>query len=237
MFEDWFRRLDLPMSWEAFVSLPRHPAYRYEYANGIAEITGRAKYMHCRKCLSPADLQATNKADDAWEIRPLCDSDWSCLPNLFAQAFSGTVPFLTLEPENRLRAAESLLARTRTGGDGPFVPEACCAARSRETGEPIGAALVTLVPSHSLIWSCEQSLGEMVPHLTWIFVSPGESRRGLGIALLSYSSQGLTRIGYSNLYSTFLQGHQASMYWHWRAGFELLGHPASPGRINRSRQN
>lgn len=233
MFEDWFRRLDLPMSWEAFVSLPRHPAYRYEYANGIAEITGRAKYMHCRKCLSPADSQATNKADD-WEIRPLCEPDWSRLPHLFEQAFAGTAPFLHLDLESRKLAAESLLARTRSGGDGPFVPEACFVARSRETGEPIGAALVTLVPSRSVIWSCEESVGEMVPHLTWIFVSPWESRRGLGTGLLYYASQGLTRIGYSELYSTFLQGHQASMCWHWRAGFELLGHPASPGRINRS---
>ena len=96
----------------------------------------------------------------------------------------------------------------------------------------MGAILVTLLPEGILDnWRCyrwkdpppsdavERRLG--CPHLTWVFVSPWEERRGVGTALLAASVRVLRELGYSQLASTFLLGNDSSTLWHWRNGFRL----------------
>ncbi len=96
---------------------------------------------------------------------------------------------------------------------------------------PVGAILITLLPTDILSnwrsqgWSeppsnaLEHRLG--CPHLTWVFVSPWQERRGVGSALLAASVRALREFGYPQLASTFLLGNDSSTLWHWRNGFRL----------------
>jgi GNAT superfamily N-acetyltransferase len=54
------------------------------------------------------------------------------------------------------------------------------------------------------------------------FVAPLHARLGVGSALLDAVAQGLNRLGYTELASTFLLGNESSTLWHWRVGFRLL---------------
>jgi GNAT superfamily N-acetyltransferase len=66
------------------------------------------------------------------------------------------------------------------------------------------------------------------PHLTWIFVVPGQSGRGLGSTLLDTAAAALLARGYRELATTMLVGNDSSLLWHWRNGFRLLTYPGSP---------
>ena len=72
-----------------------------------------------------------------------------------------------------------------------------------------------------------------IPHLTWIFVDPIVQGYGVGTALLSALVNRLLDMGYDRLSSTFLQGNDSSLLWHWRNGFELLENPGSRRRMQR----
>jgi hypothetical protein len=65
------------------------------------------------------------------------------------------------------------------------------------------------------------------PHLTWIFVVPMTTGRGIGTTLLGWAVGELRRLGFTRLLTTFLLGNASSMLWHWRNGFELLASPDS----------
>ena len=73
--------------------------------------------------------------------------------------------------------------------DGPLVDDACAVQDDR----PIAAILIALPAKHSL----EDAVG--LPQLTWIFVAPFHTRRGIGTALLDNAVQVLRRLGYSRL--------------------------------------
>lgn len=94
--DNWMRPLRLPLSHADFLELPRNPAYRYQYADGVASITPMPRYYHCRLDLTrgPAsDGQTRN-----WEglVRPLAEGDWAKLPRLFAESFHEVEPFAGL---------------------------------------------------------------------------------------------------------------------------------------------
>lgn len=233
MLEEWFPQLELSLSWEEFLALPRHPASRYEYRGGLARITSHPRYLHCWKLIATDNTPPQDLQD--WSVRRLQDSDWSSLVHLFERSFAGTVPFVNCPRDVRLAAAETLLDRTRRGADGPLAEDVCTVAMSRTAGKLAGAMLVTRVPSK--VFGCDPGEGTFVPHVTWIFVDPGESRRGLGRALLAKSMWQLAEAKQGRLFSTVLLGQQASMLWHWKVGFELLGDPGSPGRISAEKQN
>ena len=146
---------------------------------------------------------------------------------------------------DRLEAARDCLKHTREGHDGPIIRPASHVAYIEKTGRPIGAGLVTLVPPVDLedFWSfqwqtppppdgVERRLGHA--HLTWIFVGHWFAGYGIGSALLAHASEGLIDLGYSELLSSFIQGNDSSMLWHWRNGFQLLSYPGS-NRLVRER--
>jgi hypothetical protein len=234
MIEQWFSTIELPMTMAQFWQLPRNPAYKYEYAQGRAWLSPRPKT--CRAVLELASLPRPvldPSSREEFAIRPLGDEDWQSLPPLFSSALGGTQPFAGLSDEDGLRAAQSCLDQTRSGGDGPLIAEACHVATELPEQEVIGAVLTTLVPETELSdwrsweWrspppadAVARRLGR--PHLTWIFASPWHTGRGLGMVLLDAAAQGLLRLGYTQLVSTFLLGNESSTLWHWRAGFRLL---------------
>jgi len=237
------RPLQLSLAKPDYDELPRHPAYRYEYIQGMAWITPLPRFHHCR-----LDL-ATGPADDGqtcpWEgtIRPLVEADWALLPEVFAIAFRGIEPFSGLSHASAVEAARASLDQTRLHGDGPLIAESCWIAELN--GQPIGAALVTLLPltdptsERGYFWQ-ENPPADAVetrqgrPHLTWIFVRHPASKRGVGLALLSAVCGHLQTMGFGELLSTVLDGNTPSMLWHWRMGFTLLQHAESHRRMNRA---
>jgi GNAT superfamily N-acetyltransferase len=230
MSDDWMPLIKLPLTLEQFEQLPRNPAYKYEYLDRKAYLTPRPRHYHAWLDLRP--IEAAGPVD----LRPLPANRLPSLERLFATAFRAIQPFGSLSDAERLRAAREALARTRTGGDGPLVEQACFVAY--EEGAPVGALLVTLLPPgdpadwDSYHWEeppppdcVAQRLGR--PHLTWIFVSPFLAGHGLGTSLLAAAVRELMTLGYSELLSTFVLGNESSMLWHWRNGFRLLPYPGS----------
>jgi len=250
MLNDFFQSLNFEFPWERFVTLPRHPAYRYQYQGGRAKISGNPRYYQCTLPLNDQSASGFEPAAGEltcffsnYELHPLHDSDWEKLLPLFATAFESPPPLLQLTREQRLSAAKALLERTRHGGDGPVVRNACFTLCDRQTGELYGAILITLIPDGDVQdfnchnWSkvapnnaIEDRWGQ--PHLTWIFVDPHHQRRNLGKVLLREATSRLRRLGYSQLVSTFLLGDHASTLWHWKMGFQLASHPGSPRKIS-----
>src|SRR5262245_30859201 len=122
MLYNWYRAQQVPLSAEAFVRLPRNPAFRYEYADGFGHLSPRPRTLNAVLDLTafPDSLSAAERED----IRPLAASDWTAFPGVFAAAFAGTQPFASLDDADVLAAATECLDQTRTGGDGPMIPRA-----------------------------------------------------------------------------------------------------------------
>ncbi len=238
MCDDWMPGLTLPLTLEQFHQLPRHPAYKYEYLDGVAYLSPRPRHYH-----AVLDVQAFARRpaeEPAAEIRiqPARAEDFANLEGLFAAAFHRTQPFGSLDDATRKQAARECLERTRTGGDGPLIEPASFVATSVEKDAPVGAIFITLLPDgdpadwDSYYWSepppadcVERRLGR--PHLTWVFTGPLSAGHGIGTALLAAAVRELLRLGFTELASTFLLGNDASMLWHWRNGFRLLPYPGS----------
>jgi GNAT superfamily N-acetyltransferase len=237
MCDEWMDGLQLPLTIEQFHRLPRNPAFRYEYFDGAAHLSPRPKYFHAVLDLPPlAGKPLPNAAPLA--LRPVREGDWEALVPLFAAAFRGVVPFGTLEDGPRRDAARKSLQFTRDGGDGPRIDRASFVAETSEEAHAVGAILVTLLPDEDPSeWSAfhwkeppppdclERNLGR--PHLTWVFVGPMESGRGVATALLNAAVRELLAMGYSRLASTFVLGNDSSLLWHWRCGFQLATYAGS----------
>ena len=245
MCDEWMPTVTLEMSPEQFRQMPRNPAYRYDYLDGQAMLSPRAKHYHAVLNLTkapPAPEPLTIAA--ALRVRPVDEDDWRALPRLFSDAFRNTQPFACLDDEMLREAARQSLARTHIGNDGPLIASASFVAE--QSGHVVGAALITLIPhgdpcqSESYRWheppppdAIARRLGR--PHLTWIFVTPLLAGKGAGSALLHAATQELRRLGFTQLLSTFVLGNDSSMLWHWRCGFELLSYPTSY-RLRRQRK-
>ena len=239
MIEEWFSTIELPLTLGQFQQLPQNPAFKYEYFDGHAWLTPRPKNYHALLDLpSFARPIAAPATHGEIAIRALTDEDWQSLPPLFVAAFYRVQPFAGLSDEVRLQAAQACLERTRNGEEGPLIAEASCVAACKSDQASIGVVLTTLTPDgdpsqwDSWRWKMPPPADAVArrigrPHLTWIFVSPWHARRGVGMALLDAAVQGLTRLGYSQLASTFLLGNESSTLWHWRAGFRLLSYPGT----------
>ena len=236
MCDQWMSALQLPLTWEQFLRLPRHPAYKYEYFEDTAWLSPRPRYYHALLDLAPLAEAPREGADAKAVLRPVAEADWEGLAPLFAAAFDRQQPFGGLEDGPREEAARKALAHTRAGGDGPWVERASFVAADGDT--PAGAIFITLLPPDdptgwdSYHWreppppdAVARRLGR--PHLTWVFVSPWHVGRGVGTALLNAAARALLALGYTELASTFLLGNDSSMSWHWRNGFRLLQYPGS----------
>ena len=137
MIEDWYEGVRLPISFEEFRALPMNPAYRYEYVDGCALLSPRPKYYRATLELGAVDVpEAEILARSPIAVRPLREDDWDRLPAIFAAAFHRVSPFSSLDDERRLDAARGCLDKTRSGGDGPIVPEACLVAVRARTTRP-----------------------------------------------------------------------------------------------------
>ncbi len=222
--------IELRVTPEQFNQLPRNPAYRYEYLDGIALLTPRPKHFHAM--LDLVHVEPANKV----KVKPLRKDGLPELVPLFAASFRSTQPFGSVEESRRPEAARHALEKTQSGGDGPMIEAACFVAR--DDGDAIGAIVVTLLPDtdpcdwDSYHWTeppsadaIERGLGR--PHLTWILVSPLFVGAGIGTSLLRVATNALLELGYRELLSTFIIGNDASLLWHWRNGFRLLRHPGS----------
>jgi GNAT superfamily N-acetyltransferase len=240
MCDEWMPTVELALSWEQFHQLPRNAGYKYEYLEGKAVLTPRAKHYHALLDLHsfrPAGQQPQEQVT----FRPMVVDDFLPLEVPFKAAFHRIQPFGSLDDALQREAAHQCLQRTRTGGDGPWIKEASFVAMSPED-EHRGAILITLLPAgapdewDSYYWSTpppEDSITQRRgrPHLTWVFVSPHCAGYSIGTALLSASVHALVGLGYRQLATTFMLGNESSMLWHWRNGFQLLPYPGSPRKV------
>jgi hypothetical protein len=226
MADDHFRRIELHLPFDEFHRLPRNSAYKYEYWDGRAVLSPRPK---CYRAV--LDLQPLTDVDPC-DVRPFPPGEIVDQAELFRAAFHRTQPFASLDDDAALTAARECLEKTASGGDGPLIESACYQAFEPHFDGPVGAILVTLLPADIVdnwrahTWreppppdAVERRLG--CPHLTWVFVSPWQERRGVGTALLTASVRALLALGYPQLASTFLLGNDSSTLWHWRNGFRL----------------
>jgi GNAT superfamily N-acetyltransferase len=232
VLERWFPNLKLPMSFDDWERLPQNPAYKYEYANGRAELSGRPKTYRCVLDLKPASV--TSEVPTRLEtvrFRGLTATDWDALPIVFISAFCTVPPFAQLSKSDRLEAAMDCLQCARSGIHGPILRDACFVAIG-ERGLR-GAALVVLMPDIDLPSTDERHWIEPwpddaiekhpgCPQLLWTFVHSTCAREGIGTALLSHVCHALLALGYGRLASAFLLGNERSTLWHWSTGFRLV---------------
>jgi hypothetical protein len=221
-----YRRIELQIAIDQFHQLPRNSAYKYEYWDGRAVLSPRPKSQR-----AVLDMQLLPK-EGPWEVRPLPVEEIEGLVGCFLSAFRNSQPFASLTPDEAQAAARDCLVRTRAGEDGPLIPSACFQVFTKHHERPIGAALVTLSSDEVLEnpfggeWkdqpadALHRRLG--CPHLTWVFVDAWDARRGVGTRLLAEVVEALLTLGYKRLASTFLQGNDSSVFWHWRSGFRLV---------------
>ena len=218
MIDDWFSTIKLPLTVEQFHQLPRNPAYKYEYIDGQAWFSPRPHSYYAILDLQIFARPAAGIASrEKLVIRPLQEADWPQLPKLLAAAFHRVQPFASLTDDDRLKAAEDCLGHTRAGGDGSFVDDACMVA-ARDDG-PVGAILITLPPDPPL----QSAVG--LPHVTWIFVSPWDTRHGIGTELLDAAVQALLQRGFADWPAVFL--------WAMRRACSGIGRPDSDCRSSR----
>ncbi len=246
--EKWYPFVKLPLSAEQFRQLPQHPSYEYEYVDGEAWLTARPKTYHALLDLEAREPAASVRGFGREEItvRPLDRDEWPYLRPLFAGAFQSVPPFSLITDDERLVAANQCLEKTRTGGDGPLISDACFVARckSDEGEQRLGAIIITLMQDgdlescDDLTWTEQAAVDAIAkgwgrPHLTWIFTDYWNARHGVGTALLDHAVNALLKIDYTDLASTFLLGNESSTLWHWRNGFRLMSNPGSPRAIER----
>jgi GNAT superfamily N-acetyltransferase len=240
MCDQWMPTIELPLTIEQFRQLPRNPAYKYEFLNGKAFLSPRAKHYH-----AILDLERRPVCDEV-KVRRIQSDELAELVPLFCDAFRSIQPYGSLDDATREQAGQYAMERTRTGGDGLFIEQASFVAldRDKHPGTKIGAILVTLLPAgdptdtESYYWR-EPPPAECIarregrPHLTWIFVSPLEVGLGVGTALLTAAGNALVDMGFPQLLTTFVSGNDSSMLWHWRNGFRLLAYPGSRREMKR----
>ena len=245
MCDEWMPRLELPITWEQFLQLPRNAAYKYEYFDKRAWLNPRPRYYHALLDLEPLAQRPLEGACRKASLRAVRPTDWDELAPLFAAAFDRQQPFCGLDGDKRVEAVRKSLHFTRSGGDGPWIESASFVAIEDRSGHEAGAIFVTLLPDsdpsgwHSYHWqepppsdALARRLGR--PHLTWIFVSPFLAGHGIGTLLLNAAVRELLALGYKQLASTFLSGNDSSMLWHWRNGFRLLTYPGSWRRVQEA---
>jgi GNAT superfamily N-acetyltransferase len=236
MCDEWMPTIRLPLTIEQFRQLPRNAAYRYEYLNGQAWLSPRTRHYHALLRLEPIP------AGNGIPVRPLRAGEVPALVPMFAAAFRTTQPYGSLDTATREEAVRQALQRTCTGGDGPWIEQASFVAE--ENQRFLGAIFITLLPDgdpcdwDSYHWSepppadcIARRLGR--PHLTWVFVTPRLTGRGVGTALLAAAVRALIGLGFTELLSTFMIGNDSSMLWHWRNGFRLLAYPGSMRQMRR----
>jgi GNAT superfamily N-acetyltransferase len=224
------------MLFESYMRLPRHPSYKFEYWDSQLRISPRWRsHRFFLELQPPEECPRIDELSEA-AIRPLAAGDWEMLPEVLAAAFRDSPPLGMLGDRRRVWAARDWLRSTREGGEGPLLEPACVVAVDREDESIVlGALLVTLIVDSERSWyaSLRAAVGPPPPQMaegheqaqvSWVFVKPGASRRGIGSALLAVVARTLWIAGHRELASATHCGNDASLAWHWRNGFRLLPH-------------
>lgn len=229
----------LKMTMRQFHGMPRHPSYRYEYFDGTTHVSPRIRSQTLLLKLGPARCNDVEPPMDV-DIRPLAPSDWRSLPPLFCAAFGDHPPYCDIPRTKALAAAEEAMRQTRQGHHGVLVPGASFVARDLKIGA-VGLVMVTLVHITKHRMRSKNNDPDQIPvapHLTWVGIAPMFQRQGIASRLLGHVVAALRSHGHRRLYSTILDGNLASMYWHWRNGFQLQGRWTfgSPATTMKGRQ-
>jgi GNAT superfamily N-acetyltransferase len=184
--------------------------------------------------LRPPEVCAPSDDPGIASIRLLDSSDWDKLPEVLAWAFRDAPPLGMLGSRRRAWAACDWLSSTRDGGEGPLVEPACVVAvDGKDSSRVLGALLVTLMVGSTRSWYAELrravpprppdlAEGRDQPQISWVFVHPAVSGKGVATALLASAASSLWSSGYRELASGTDGGNVTSMAWHWRNGFSLL---------------
>src|SRR5262249_40228807 len=114
MCDDLMPSLKLRLTVEEFHRLPRHPAYKYEYLRGEAQLTPRPKHYHALLELKADALPSLGGAEPEVDLRRIGVGDRDGLERLFAGAFQRYQPFASLDDQALKEAARTCLDRTLT---------------------------------------------------------------------------------------------------------------------------
>ena len=192
--------MDVPMSFDRWERIPRHPDWKYEYFDGAAQLSYRPKPLHVRRTTSePVSrdgrhmVRLLHGPDDA--VRAFLREFWHahdpyrCVPD----------PAEWLDED-----LDGSFARLAEPGG----------AIAEENGEIIGAVLVE-----------QPHRDETAPYLAWLSVRPGFRCDGVGTAMLAAIVPALADAGVEYLDSGASVANRASIAWHWRNGFSALPDP------------
>ena len=227
-FYRFYRRITFPLARKLYSRMPRHPSFKHEYWDGALHWSPRPHTCEVSLDLAawqppPPNEERLRPKEPPVQVRRLAESDWPLLAPVFRSAFAAWPPLSQWEGPAPLRASRCLIEWTRRGRDGPLIAEACVVAYDREEDGAeslVGAALITQRPAGRWRRSAESEEAPL-PHLTWIFVSQWEQRRGIATRLLGAVVEELRAHGHGTLASTVLTAHEATMLWHWRQRFRL----------------
>src|SRR5271166_4253967 len=92
MCDEWMPALQLPLTWEQFLQLPRNAGYKYEYLEGKALLSPRPRHYHALLDLH-AFRPAVDEAPQEMELRPMRADDFLLLEPAFKAAFHRIQPF------------------------------------------------------------------------------------------------------------------------------------------------
>jgi ribosomal protein S18 acetylase RimI-like enzyme len=223
-----FKPVRVRMDLAEFRKLPRHPSYKLEYWDGHLRIKPRWRTYRLALDLRPPGEMPLAEDQDVARIRPLRPTDWDAMPYLFAHAFRETPPFAILPTGVTYDAGREFLRGTRQRVDGPLVAGASMVAEGLESGELVGAMLVTSATE----WGQAQRHSDQAtwPTLAWAMVEPACGNRGVGMALLAAVTRVLWDRGHRELRVSVDQGNAQGIAFYWRCGFRLLPSETSDRR-------
>jgi ribosomal protein S18 acetylase RimI-like enzyme len=192
--------MDIPMPFDRWERIPRHPDWKYEYADGAAQLSYRPKPLFLRRGTG-APVQVGRSHD----VRLLHGPD-DRVREFLAGFWRVEDPFRTIEDPDKWIDKELERSFGRLAEPGGAVAE--------EDGEMVGAVLVER-PHRDDTWPC----------LTWLAVRRGFRCDGVATALLAAVATALDGAGVAQLDSHASPGNRASIAWHWRSGFAALPDP------------
>jgi GNAT superfamily N-acetyltransferase len=196
-----------PMTVREFELLPREIGWRYEYANGCAQIRPGHLAVKLTVPITPRPV-----ADLGCLIRAVTLADSPCLARAFVDGFGDTVEYCDRTNWEVRRAAQDALWTFYSGKRGRFHSASCLAVSPTHAGRILGAALIVQKPDG--------------PFLDMLYVRRHWQHSGLGTALASTVMNALLIAEETNLGSAYNVANKPSIAWHRRFGFMEAPEPA-----------
>lgn len=205
--------MEIPMSIEDFHRLPRHPDWKHEYWDGALQLSFRPYPPHFWRDVSlPVSVKRRH------DVRPLETSE-AALRAFLTGFWRAEDPYRTVDEEVAgpwlTSGLDTSLARLAEPG-GAIV---------EEDGEIIGAVLLE-----------HPYRDRTAPMLSWLAVRSGFRCDGLGSSMLGAITAALHSAGVQRLDSGASPGNRASLFWHWRNGFQAEPDPIARLRVDARRR-